>query len=440
MTLTLRQAQRRYLGLAALRWFASGLMFPVQVLLFTARGLDLPTTGLLLALYAALIVLLELPSGSLADLLGRRRTMLLSHTAFITAMAAMAVAQQWWHFAGAVTLSAIGRALGSGPLEAWYVDTVRAADATASLRTGLSRGWAIEALGLGVGAIIGGAAPRLFGALPADGLLSPFSVPALGAAAIGALSLLAHALFMAEPQRRSAPDNGVDALRALPGQIAGGIRLAVHDPVIRLLMARTAAIGLAIVTMEILSPLQFAALLGGPERAAAAYGLLATGAWLGVAAGSGGAPGLCRIGARAALGNPLAVAALCTGLVAVGIALLGLAAVGVGGFLLAATGYLAAYLFVGVPGPLVDEVLHERVTEAQRATLLSVGSLALQFGGLVGSLGVVRLAEWVGFGYGWLVAALAVLLGSMLTLSALRRTRRPEYSQPVPNGAMSTVD
>jgi hypothetical protein len=68
--LTVRQAQRRYLGLLALRNAATGLVMPVQMLLYAARGLDLPTVGLLVALYSGLIVLLELPTGGLADLLG----------------------------------------------------------------------------------------------------------------------------------------------------------------------------------------------------------------------------------------------------------------------------------------------------------------------------------------------------------------------------------
>ena len=48
---------------------------------------------------------------------------------------------------------------------------MRAADPEASLRTGLSRGWAVEAVALGVAAIVGGAVPQWFDGLPADGLL-----------------------------------------------------------------------------------------------------------------------------------------------------------------------------------------------------------------------------------------------------------------------------
>ncbi|HYN94826.1 MAG TPA: MFS transporter, partial [Pilimelia sp.] len=234
MTLTARAAQRRYLALSALRWFTVGLVFPVQLLLYADRGLSLGATGWLIALYSATVIALELPTGGLADRLGRRATMLLSCAASAASFTGLALAQSWWQFAAASVLSAIARALGTGPLEAWYVDAARATDPAASLRTGISRGWAVEALGLGVAATLGGWLPRAFDGAH-GGLLSPFSVPALVAAGLAAVSLAAHAVLMVEPARRSGAGGAARALRGVPGQIAAGVRLAAGDPVLRLL-------------------------------------------------------------------------------------------------------------------------------------------------------------------------------------------------------------
>src|SRR5690606_499196 len=135
-------------------------------------------------------------------------------------------------------------ALGSGPLDAWYVDTVRAIEPGASLRAGISRGWAIEALALGVAATVGGTLPGWFAWLPEDGLLVPLSVPALGAATLGLASLTAHAILMVEPRRpRGRAVSRRHVVLGVPGQIRDGARLAWADPVIRLLVARTATIG-----------------------------------------------------------------------------------------------------------------------------------------------------------------------------------------------------
>jgi MFS family permease len=418
--ITASQARRRYLALTALRWSATGLILPVQVLLYAARGIDLPTVGLLFALYSGLVVLLELPTGGLADQLGRRRTMLLACVFLVAAPLTAAFAQVWWQFAAVSVASALGRALGSGPVESWYVDTVRAADPGASLRTGISWGWTVECLGLGLAAIAGGALPRFFAGLSNDGLLAPFSVPALAAAAVGAVSLVAHAVLMKEP-RRSGGRGARAAARRVPAQIAQGVRLAGRDPVIRLLVVRSAAVGLCINTLETLAPLQFAELLGGQERAATAYGLLVAGAFLGTAAGSAAAPALCRIGSP----HPLTVAAVATGLGAVAVGLPGLAAAGAGGFAVAAVGYLGVYLLSGPGGPLAAEALHNRVSERERATLVSVGSLALQLGGFVGSLAVTRLAASAGYEYGWLAAVLALVVAALVTAGARRAAARP---------------
>ncbi|GAA4450965.1 MFS transporter [Phytohabitans houttuyneae] len=425
--ITAVQAQRRYLLLTGLRWSATGLILPVQVLLYAVRGIDLPTIGLLMALYSGLVVVLELPTGGLADQLGRRRTMLIASVFLVTTPLIAAFAQVWWHFAVAAVSSAIGRALGSGPVEAWYVDTVRAADPTAPLRRGISWGWAVECVGLGGAAIVGGAIPQAFRGLPDDGLITPISVPALAAAGVAAVSLAAHAALMKEPPRPAAV-NLRAVFRAVPAQISFGVRLAAADPVIRLLVLRTAAFGLAINTLETLSPLQFANLLGGAERGAAAYGLLAAGAFLGTAAGAASAPALCRVGRSA----PLSVAAVCTGLSTVALGAIALAAAGIGGFALAAVAYLGAYVLSGPSGPLAAEALHERVSERERATLVSVMSLGQQLGGFVGALAISRLAASAGYVYGWLAAAVALAGAAFVTLRAGRLGRA------VP-GALSTV-
>jgi hypothetical protein len=281
-------------------------------------------------------------------------------------------------------------------------------------------------VGLGGAAIIGGALPQFFRGLPGDGLITPLSVPALAAAGVAAVSLVAHVVLMKEPPRPAAVRLRA-AVRAVPAQITRGVRLAAGDPVIRLLMVRVAAFGLAVNTLETLSPLQFAELLGGPEQGAAAYGLLAAGAFLGTAAGAASAPALCRIGTAA----PLSVAAVCTGLSTVALGAIALTAAGVGGFALAAVAYLGAYVLSGPSGPLASEALHERVSERERATLVSVASLALQLGGFVGALAISRLAASAGYTYGWLAAALALAGAVIVTVGAERRSRVDRLA-PVP--------
>ena len=89
-------------------------------------------------------------------------------------------------------------------------------------------------------------------------------------------------------------------------------------------------------------------------------------------------------------------------------------------FVIVAALYVAYYLFAGVAGPLNNDTLHYRVESEQRATLLSVVSLAQMLGGLGSNLLVPALAA-VSFGLGWATAGVVVMIGAIL-LAMLPKT------------------
>lgn len=62
MTLT-----QRFLILLALRWIPTGLIIPVVALLPLERGLGLGELGTAMAAQGVAVLLLEIPSGALAD-------------------------------------------------------------------------------------------------------------------------------------------------------------------------------------------------------------------------------------------------------------------------------------------------------------------------------------------------------------------------------------
>ena len=64
---------RHYVVLGALRWAPVGLVLPFLVITPEARGLSLGAIGAVLAVHSVVTMLLEVPSGALADTIGRRR-------------------------------------------------------------------------------------------------------------------------------------------------------------------------------------------------------------------------------------------------------------------------------------------------------------------------------------------------------------------------------
>jgi Major Facilitator Superfamily len=111
-----------------LRWLPTGFVVPIMALVPTERGLGLPTVGLMFAAHGMTTAVLELPTGGLADVIGRRPVLLIATVAESGLLLALALGTTTWQFLAGGVLGGIGRALSSGPLEAWYVETVRAVD------------------------------------------------------------------------------------------------------------------------------------------------------------------------------------------------------------------------------------------------------------------------------------------------------------------------
>ena len=171
--------------------------------------------------------------------------------------------------------------------------------------------------------------------------------------------------------------------RAVPGTVAGAVRLSVTDGPMRLVLLLTAVGGVALVVCELLGPLRFAELAGGRDDGAAVYGTVLAISFGAAAVGALLAPALRRLLARLHPGHlraalragrrrrwPRWPGRTCWSSPALGFAL-----------------YYVAH---GSTWPLLSAVLHTRVDAAHRATAVSAMSLAMALGGIVGNLAVPR--------------------------------------------------
>ena len=130
--------RRRFLLLRATRWLPTGLLIPVFVLVMLDRGLTLGQIGLVTAGQGIAIMALELPTGGLADTLGRRRVLLIAGVVELLAVGLFIAADTVPLLLGVWVLQGVYRALESGPLDAWFVDRSQALDPDADLERGLS--------------------------------------------------------------------------------------------------------------------------------------------------------------------------------------------------------------------------------------------------------------------------------------------------------------
>jgi MFS family permease len=100
----------------------SYLFVPVSVAFALSRGLSLVEVMLLNTVYCSVVILTEVPTGAIADRVGRRATMMAGALAMIAACATYALAHGFWSFAVAEGLAALSMTLCSGADSAYLFD------------------------------------------------------------------------------------------------------------------------------------------------------------------------------------------------------------------------------------------------------------------------------------------------------------------------------
>ncbi|MGI5287219.1 MFS transporter [Nonomuraea polychroma] len=389
-----------------LTWLPLGLMIPSGVLLMTERGLGLAQIGLAVTVFSIVTVCLELPTGGLADVVGRRVVLAASAAFLVAALALMSVSTTFWMFLVSEVLKGVARALSSGPAASWYVDTLHRIEGPgADLKPGLARGGAMESVALCAGVLAGGGLPLL---TPPE-LMFPLATPTLVGAVAAAVLLVVVLLALPEPPHARRSLAGV--LRDVPATVASGLRLAAGGAALRRLMLASASSGVLLMSIELLTPGRLAELAGTAELGSMAYAVVAAFGFAGSAAGSALAPRVARLAGGSAGGAIVGcvVAAMSVGALA---ATAGLG--GAAGLVTAGASYVVLFIGGSVTGLLCLEMTHNAVTAAERTTVSSTSSLCLQSGGVLGTLTLGALAAQAGVAASWAVAATVMLASALL--------------------------
>jgi MFS family permease len=100
----------------------SYLFVPIAVFFAWSRGLETSQVFLLAPIYCLTVILSEVPTGALADRIGRRRAMMLGALFMVAACLTYYVAYSFWVFAIAEVLGALSMTLCSGADSAYLFD------------------------------------------------------------------------------------------------------------------------------------------------------------------------------------------------------------------------------------------------------------------------------------------------------------------------------
>jgi MFS family permease len=424
LPVTAPAATRRYVVLSFLLWLPVGLMMAPLVLLVLERGFTLADVAILGVVSSVAVALLELPTGGLADALGRRPVLVVSALVHALGLVLLGLGATLTLLLASAALRGLARALSTGPLEAWYIDALQASSADPAsdgpdpqvppLTTGLARGEVAASVALAVGTLAGGVLPQV-------GVLVDLPFPALAVpvlvAAVVEVVRAGLTVGLPESQRRRATTRQL--LADVPRTVRTGVAVGVRDRVVLRLMMVAGATGVALASLELVMPGWLDVVVTDPRRAALLYAAIVTAGFLADALGGALAPRLRRW--RGDAWGAAVVATLAAVLAAVALAagslLPGAVAIGV-----AAVAYLGIFVGLGAAGPALGELLHGRVRGHERATVLSVQSLMLQ---LTGAGGVV-VAGWLvvqqGPVAGFLVGGTGLLMSLVLVLRGQHRS------------------
>ncbi|MFA5131207.1 MAG: MFS transporter [Patescibacteria group bacterium] len=118
---------RNYLILSFLIMLASSFTFATYIPFLVNRAMNLWQINVINSFFMATIILMEMPTGSFADKFGRNRSITISCFLLAGATLTYFIADSFWLFILAEVIAGLGKTFASGALEAWVVDSLKAA-------------------------------------------------------------------------------------------------------------------------------------------------------------------------------------------------------------------------------------------------------------------------------------------------------------------------
>ncbi len=373
--------------------FAFGCAGTVRILHMDVLDFNVQTIGVIMASYSVLIALVEVPSGAISDVWGRRKTKLLASWVMAGSYLLLATADGLFDVALSSALLGIGRALFSGAADSWYVDEIGDAK-DPRLLAGISRSEAAHNVGFGLGSLTGAVSPQVY----ADSVESEFIFAPVFV--LGAFMLLIDIAITLRRMKEHRPPAGV-AVGGVWSTTLAGVGNALDSRGPRWTAFAMVVVGGSIACVELLTPLKLADGLG-TERALVIYGPLVAGSWVFSAVSSVLTERLER-----ALGTIQRSSGVL--LVAVGAFVL---PAGYGPWGTALVAYVGVNFILGALLPLLSTALHQHVRSSNRSAAASTLNLSMMAGAagasfLVGGLGGLAV---VVVGVGAIIAAAAMFV------------------------------
>jgi MFS family permease len=389
---------------------AASLIWAINtIFLIRLGGLSLFHVMLINAIYTVGQMVFEVPTGVIADTIGRKASILLSlFTLILSTLLYVVTPRMGWGFAGFAVASVIiglGYTFQSGATEAWLVDALDSCQYEPPKERVFARGQIAGSIGMLAGSLLGG----LLGQV---GLVIPYVVRAalLAVCFVVVLVMVRDEGF--EPRPLRASTFGAETRRIFDA----GVRYGWRSPVVRPLLLVSALAGVFFMygfyawqpyVLDLLGRPDAVWLLGVVQAgfsAASIVGSSVVGRYMGHG-------DVRRDPAKVLERATLLNASLAAGIGAVGFLAL---QPGLVPAVIAVTMWLAFGFVFGVYGPVRMGYINEHIPSAQRATVLSLDAFFGDAGGAIGQPALGWVSDRFSVSLAWLIGSAFVATAAPL--------------------------
>ena len=141
--------------------YISGLIVPVLSLLLMEKGATLSSISIIIGIFSFTVIVLELPTGIMADIIGRKKTFVLSLVLSLVFTIVILLGHGLLILCIGIFIYGLSRAVSSGSFEALFIDSYINEFGKEKLHEVTTRINVLDALGLSAGALTGGALPEI---------------------------------------------------------------------------------------------------------------------------------------------------------------------------------------------------------------------------------------------------------------------------------------
>lgn len=404
MTIEAHKILRTYLALMLLSTLASSLIWGINTLFLLDAGLSITAAFAANAFFTVGQVIFEVPTGVIADTVGRRASYLLGSITLLFSTAFYLYLWQvqgpFWLWAVSSILLGLGFTFFSGATEAWLVDGLAHTGYTGTLDGVFAKGQIVSGIAMLVGTIGGGVVAQF----------SNLGVPYMLRVALLGLTFLVA--YVAMRDIGFAPRKRVSVVAEMKFILRNSLKHGLGNPPVRwLMLAGPFTAGVGFYAFYAMQP--YLLELYGNTSSYTIAGLAAAIVASTQIAGGFGAPYLRKL-------FKLRTTALFYGVTASAAALIGIGLI---------ANFWVALLLMCVWGavfaasmPIRQAYLNSLIPSAQRATVLSSDNLLASAGGAVIQPGLGKAADVYSYGPSYVIAGCVELLA--LPFIALARRQR----------------